>query len=239
MQVPVLIIMDANKQTMALIKIRSLWGQWKFWICTVASSGAWTLAMWGSRLGTSAGPSSRCGPDSETFYYDRPSVRSASVLLLDLATMELGQNIQQSMQWRGCCQWGPTLEQDGGCFDSVSRGLISGSGAESDLMKITALALVTVGYWANGTHIKIMSWSSQYRRLKTRFVVWSTHYITFICISAAPVSMLSAGWGPARCSHHNKLYQYHPWQPAGEMKITWARLQGDDIVLYMSRYFVL
>ena len=46
--------------------------------------------------------------------------------------------------------------------------------------------------------------------------------------------MLSAGWGPARRSHHNKLYQYHPWQPTGEMKITWARLQGDDIVLYTS-----
>ena len=90
MQVPVLIIMDANKQTMALIKVRSLWGQWKFWICTVASSGSWTLAMWGSRLGTSAGhclvdtdtrgrytgPSSRCGPDSEPFYYDRPSAIS-------------------------------------------------------------------------------------------------------------------------------------------------------------------
>ena len=63
MQVPVLIIMDANKQTMALIKIRSLWGQWKFWICTVASSGAWTLAMWGSRLGTSAG---HCLVDTDT-----------------------------------------------------------------------------------------------------------------------------------------------------------------------------
>ena len=55
MQVPVLIIMDANKQTMALIKIRSLWGQWKFWICTVA--------MWGSRLGTSAG---HCLVDTDT-----------------------------------------------------------------------------------------------------------------------------------------------------------------------------
>ena len=146
MQVPVLIIMDANKQTMALIKIRSLWGQWKFWICTVASSGAWTLAMWGSRLGTSAG---HCLVDTDTrgrytargaaqtrnhfiMIGHQPLVRSASVLLLDLATMELGQNIQQSMQWRGSCQWGPTLEQDGGCFDSVSRGLISGSGAGPD-----------------------------------------------------------------------------------------------------------
>ena len=86
MQVPVLIIMDANKQTMALIKIRSLWGQWKFWICTVAAErGHWQCeaADWGPvqdtvwwTRGRYTGPSSRCGPDSEPFYYDRPSAIS-------------------------------------------------------------------------------------------------------------------------------------------------------------------